>query len=67
MPGLSGFDILNHLHIRNYKSPVIIYSNITQRETVVQALSLGAKSFLIKPQKPEVLIQKALEIINSKI
>ncbi len=66
MPGLSGYDILNHLHSRKYPSPVLVYSNATQREAVVQALSLGAKSFLIKPQKPEVIIQKAVEIINAK-
>ena len=65
MPGLSGFDILNFLHTKHYPSPVIIYSNITQRESVVQALSLGAKSFLVKPQKPDVIIQKSLEVINA--
>ena len=67
MPGLSGFDILNHLHVRKYPSPVIIYSNATQKESVVQALSLGAKSFLVKPQKPEMIIQKVFEVINSGI
>lgn len=66
MPGLSGYDILNHLHARKYPSPVLVYSNATQKEIVIQALSLGAKSFLIKPQKPEVIIQKAVEIINAK-
>lgn len=65
MPGLSGFDILNHMHIRKYSSPVIIYSNVKSRESVVQAMSLGAKAFLIKPQKPEILIQKSLEVINA--
>ena len=65
MPGLSGFDIMNHLHSRKYPSPVIIYSNITNRNTIVQALSMGAKTFLIKPQKPEVIIKKSFEILNS--
>ena len=67
MPGLSGFDILNHLHARKYEAPVIIYSNVTTKESIVQAMSMGAKAFLIKPQKPETIIQKSFEIINANL
>ncbi|MBE6350378.1 MAG: response regulator [Spirochaetaceae bacterium] len=67
MPGISGFDILNHLHNKGYPTPIIIYSNATSRDYVIQALSLGAKSYLVKPLKPEVLLQKSLEIMNSNV
>lgn len=65
MPGLSGFDIMNHLHSRKYPAPIIIYSNVTNRNTIVQALSMGAKTFLIKPQKPEIIVQKSFEVLNA--
>ena len=67
MPGISGFDILNHLHNKGYPTPISIYSNATSRDYVIQALSLGAKSYLVKPLKPEVLLQKSLEIMNSNV
>ncbi len=67
MPGISGFDILMNLKSKQYPSPVIVYSNATQKASVVQALSLGAKSYLIKPLKPDAIIQKAIEVLNSKV
>ena len=65
MPGVSGFDIITTLRNRNYKTPIIVYSSATQREVVIQALSLGARSYLVKPQKPEALLQKVMEILRS--
>lgn len=64
MPGLSGFDVLNQLKARGSTIPIIIYSQSTQREMVVQSLTLGAKSYVVKPQKPEVIIQKAMSLLN---
>src|SRR5574344_3561 len=67
MAGLSGFDILKNLQERKYSTPIIVYSQATQREAVVQALTLGAKSYLVKPQKPETIIQKAVEVLHAQI
>lgn len=67
MPGLSGFDILNALRAKQYPSPVIVYSSAAQKTSVIQALSLGAKAYLIKPLKPDAIIQKALEVLNTKV
>jgi DNA-binding response OmpR family regulator len=67
MPGISGFDILKTLRQHQVKSPVIVYSQAAQKEAIIQSLTLGAKTYLVKPQKPEVIIQKAMEILNGKI
>lgn len=67
MPGLSGFDILNKLHIQKYPSPVIVYSQMTQRQAIIQALGLGAKAYLAKPLKPAEILQKAVDILHAKI
>lgn len=67
MPGISGFDILTNLKTKKYPSPVIVYSNAAQKESVIQALNLGAKTYLAKPLKPEVIINKALEILQLKV
>lgn len=67
MKGISGLDILQTLRRHQIKSPVLVYSAGTQRDTIIQALSLGAKSYLVKPQKPDMIIRKALDIINGRI
>lgn len=64
MPGISGLDILRRLQNDANTMPVIIYSQATKREPVMQALSLGAKTFIAKPQKPEDVVQKVLEFLN---
>jgi DNA-binding response OmpR family regulator len=66
MPGLSGFDILKSLQERGSAVPIIVYSQATNREAVIQALSLGAKSYLVKPQKPDVILAKAKEIMDGQ-
>lgn len=67
MPGISGIDILQRLRSEANVPPIIVYSQTTQKESVVQALSLGAKRFLIKSQKPEELVQKAVEVLNENV
>ena len=67
MPGISGFDILARLGNSAQTVPIIIYSQTTKREDVIRALSLGAKHYLVKPQKPEVIVQKAIELLHGKI
>ena len=67
IPDLNGLEILKRLQKMSFKTPVIIYSQATLRESVIQALSLGASSYLVKPQKPDVIVQKALEILNGHV
>ncbi len=67
MQGVSGYDILKRLQGMERKIPVIVYSQAVQREYVIQALSLGAKGYLAKPQKPEVILRKAMEVLHERI
>lgn len=65
MPGVSGFDTLKRLQGLANKPPIVIYSQAIRKDIVLQSLSLGAKSFIAKPQKPEVLVSKVQEILSS--
>ncbi len=67
MQGVSGYDILKQMRTREKPIPIIVYSQAVQREYVIQALSLGAKGYLAKPQKPEVILKKAMEILHERI
>lgn len=59
-----GFDILQQLHDDNDPTPIIVYSQTLQKDVVVKVLSLGAKSYLVKPQKPNLLLHKCLSYLQ---
>ena len=67
MPGMTGFETLKKLREDcepNSTTPVIVYSQVMQKETVVSALAMGAGSYLVKPQKPAVIVNKAMELLH---
>lgn len=67
MSGLSGYDILVNIHRKKYPAPVLIYSSVTSKDAIMQALNLGAKSFFVKHLSPDVFLQKSLELIKASI
>ena len=66
VPDMDGLSILSSLQRQNFRAPIIVYSQATQREYVIQSLTLGAKSYLVKPQKPSVILQKSVEVLNGQ-
>ena len=65
LPDMDGISILKNLVQRNYQTPILIYSKASSKEVVLNVLSLGAKCYLVKPQKPGTIVNKALEILHS--
>ncbi len=65
LPDMDGLTVLRNLQRQGLVTPILVYSRATEREYVIQALSLGAKSYLVKPQKPGVVVNKALEILHA--
>jgi len=50
LPGMSGYEVLEKLRATEgtKKTPVVVFSNLGQKEDVEKAKSLGATDFLIK-------------------
>ncbi|MCQ2572604.1 MAG: response regulator [Treponema sp.] len=63
----NGFEILNQFKADRMAPPVIVYSASAQRDLIVKVLSSGAALYLMKPQKPEVLLNKAISLLNKNI
>lgn len=59
-----GFEILSKITKQNGAPPIIVYSQTLQKDVVVKVLSSGARSYLVKPLKPNVLLQKCLNILH---
>lgn len=64
MPEMNGFQVMQYLKEKNYDIPVIVFSALSRKETVVKAVSFGIHSYMIKPLKPELIVQKTAEVLG---
>jgi DNA-binding response OmpR family regulator len=62
----TGLSLLQNLHKRPHSPPIVIYSQSLQKDIVVKVLSAGAASYLVKPQKPNFLVQKCLSVLKTR-
>ncbi|ORC35996.1 response regulator [Marispirochaeta aestuarii] len=65
MPNMNGFQVLQELKTRGQEIPVIIFSALSKKETVLKAQEYGVRTYLRKPLKPETLLQKAAEVLGA--
>ncbi len=69
LPGVDGFDVLKQIKddSQTNKIPVIILSNLGQREEVQKGLQLGANDYLVKAHfTPDEIIKKIKKILGDK-
>ncbi|MDJ0632283.1 MAG: response regulator transcription factor [Xenococcaceae cyanobacterium MO_188.B29] len=63
----SGLDILKYLLNNNSQTKTLILSAHEEEEIIFQAMSLGAKGYIFKPNVVSQLLEAINTIINSKI
>jgi len=69
LPGIDGFEVLKNIKEDPKLSliPVVILSNLGQRDEVEKGLSLGAVDFLVKAHfTPEEIIEKIKTVLAKK-
>jgi CheY-like chemotaxis protein len=71
LPGIDGFEVLKQMKSHNSDSirkiPVIILSNLGQRDDVEKGINLGAIDFLIKAHfTPGEIIEKIKQVLKEK-
>jgi len=64
MPKMSGLETLEYFKQNKIKIPVIVFSALSQKETVQKTLSYGVKSYIVKPISPQIIINKAIEVLK---
>lgn len=65
MPGLDGMETLRNVSEKRAELPVIVLTGKGSIDTVVNAMQMGARDFIVKPASPErivVSIRNALEL-----
>lgn len=61
MPGKTGFEVLEEAKKMKIKTPILVFSNLSQDEDKKEALSLGAKGFYVKSDMSIDEIVKAVK------
>ena len=56
MPGRDGMETLEELHAKRPDLPVIVLTGKGSIDTVVKAMQMGARDFVVKPASPERII-----------
>ena len=66
MPGLNGIETLKELkkNCENFRIPVIMVTAEAKKELILEMIQLGVSGYLVKPFKPQDLIEKVLKLLN---
>jgi DNA-binding response OmpR family regulator len=66
MPGLAGLDALKLIHTGRPDLPVVLFTAQPDVNSAVEALRRGATDYLVKPLKPEVVIERTSTILAAR-
>ncbi|MFN8413836.1 MAG: response regulator [Anaerolineales bacterium] len=64
MPGIAGLDALKVIHAKYPTLPVVLFTAQPDLNSAVEALRHGATDYLLKPLKPEIIIERAQTILS---
>jgi len=56
MPGVTGIELLQHIHTYNQHMPVILMTAFAELDIAVDAIKRGAFDFITKPYNPDYLV-----------
>ncbi|HET7376958.1 MAG TPA: response regulator, partial [Anaerolineae bacterium] len=66
MPGMAGLDALKLIHANYPNLPVVLFTAQPDINSAVEALRNGATDYLLKPLKPQVIIERAQKVIANQ-
>lgn len=66
MPGLHGLDALKLIHEQYPTLPVVLFTAQPDLNSAVEALRNGATDYLLKPLKPQVIIERTQSILAAQ-
>ena len=67
MPDMGGLDVLKVIHEQYPEMPVILFTAQPDLHSAVEALRRGATDYLLKPLKPETLVERTRAILSEQV
>lgn len=67
MPGIAGLDALDFVRTRYPGLPVVLFTALPDLDSAVEALRRGAADYLLKPLKPETVIERTRSILLTQL
>lgn len=64
LPDMSGFDVLKKLRLAKVETPILILSGLSDMESKVQGLGIGADDFMTKPFHKDEMIARINAIVR---
>ncbi|MCX6430131.1 MAG: response regulator [Actinobacteria bacterium] len=68
MPAMSGIEVLEDIRqpdrVLNRDVPVVMISAMAQNQDLEEAMAAGANSYVVKPFRPHVLLEKVAELLG---
>jgi DNA-binding response OmpR family regulator len=64
MPGLAGLEVLKLIHASHPTIPVVLFTAQPDLSSAVEALRSGATDYLLKPLKPDAIIERTKAILE---
>ncbi len=66
MPGLSGLEVLDWIHSTYPDIPVVLFTAQPDLNSAVEALRRGARDYLLKPLKPQAILERTRTILEAQ-
>ncbi len=67
MPVMNGLDALYEIMKLDNKAKVVMLSNVSQQETIMKALELGARNFVVKPFDEKNLLSVIGKVLSQGV
>src|SRR6185295_7489615 len=66
MPDMSGLELLKTIHIKFPDLPIILFTAQPDVNSAVEALRRGATDYLLKPLKPQTVLDRTQAILSDR-
>jgi len=64
LPKMHGFQVMSYMKEHSIDIPIIVLSVLSQRKSIIKAISFGVKSYLIKPLDIGFILKKTLALLK---